>query len=469
MKKIIYDKILSICKWAILSILFLFMIIILSRILTQQVLVKGLDLDNKLIRIVGFGRNAQDISIDVLKSEIVGNDENNMEWELEYPFHSNSSSKFEEIERVISKYEEKIISRKENLEFYTTESLFGKSVFEKIGEKYNDLIGWNLATSQGDLIFLENGYLTNKVEKVADEEIAELVESVDSLYTFVKQKDIDFLYVNAGSKVCPYDKQLPYGCEEYTNENADALLTGLSEEKIPYLDLRDEMISDNLDWYNAYYQTDHHWKTSTGLWAAGKIAETLNERYEYSFDLGLFDEKSYEILEYPDLWLGGQGRVVGFEYAKKEAYERILPLYTTDYTVEIPSEKYCAHGDYSETMFKQDLLEDVLSYSDTEILKMPDAYHCSRFNNNDLARIYNNSNTKNDGKKILILQDSFSWYLTSFLASDIEQIDIITCDKFDGSIQTYIEKTNPDMVLVMYCARNITPVEWTHRHMFDFR
>lgn len=35
----------------------------------------------------------------------------------------------------------------------------------------------------------------------------------------------------------------------------------------------EEIQDDGLDWYDSYYVTDHHWKTETGFWAAGRLYE----------------------------------------------------------------------------------------------------------------------------------------------------------------------------------------------------
>lgn len=472
MKKRIEDVFIYITNWVKLCIGCVILVLtcfVLSRMITQQILVDKLNMDGTFIRVVGFGRNAKDIPIENLKSEIVGKSIDTIAWEERYPFYDDGIYDINTVEKKLSAFTSEWNKVKDCANFYTTDSLFGKSIFEKIGEKYDELIQWNLAASQSGVIFLENGYLADKIEKITAAEAEQLADSVHSLYQFTKERDIDFLYVNAGSKICPYDKQLPYGSEEYTNENADALLYRLNAKGVPYLDMREEMINDGMDWYNAYYKTDHHWKTSTGLWAAGKIATALNNQYDYSFNLHYYDEESYEVVEYPNLWLGGQGRIVGHEYAEKESYEKIIPQYATDYTVEILSTDYSKRGSYEETMFEESLFQKVLNYTDKEMLKLADAYNCSVFNNNDLATIQNNLNTNNDGKRILMLQDSFSWYLSSYLAADIEKIDLINPINFSGSIRTYIEETKPDTVIIIYCAKAIEPIEWNHHHMFDLR
>ena len=78
--------------------------------------------------------------------------------------------------------------------------------------------------------------------------------------------------------------------------------------------------------------------------------------------------------------------------------------------------------------------------------------------------------TINHDKKILILSDSFGFYLNTYLACDIGEIDIIHPMAFDGSIRSYVDVMNPDAVIVLYCERNIKPIDWSnHLSQFDFR
>lgn len=76
----------------------------------------------------------------------------------------------------------------------------------------------------------------------------------------------------------------------------------------------------------------------------------------------------------------------------------------------------------------------------------------------------------NFDKKLLILSDSFGWFLNTYLACDIGETHMINLMTFDGSIRTYIEQMKPDAVMVLYCEKNIKPIDWySHLSQFDFR
>lgn len=60
--------------------------------------------------------------------------------------------------------------------------------------------------------------------------------------------------------------------------------------------------------------------------------------------------------------------------------------------------------------------------------------------------------------------------MTGYLAFDVQYIDVIHPMAFNGSIRKYVEETRPDMVVMMYCGKNIVPIDWsTHLSQFDLR
>ena len=46
---------------------------------------------------------------------------------------------------------------------------------------------------------------------------------------------------------------MPKGAKEYGNENADELLSALDERDIKYLDLRQEIKKDGIDWGSMFF------------------------------------------------------------------------------------------------------------------------------------------------------------------------------------------------------------------------
>ena len=73
----------------------------------------------------------------------------------------------------------------------------------------------------------------------------------------------------------------------------------------------------------------------------------------------------------------------------------------------------------------------------------------------------------NVGKKILIIGDSFNWILADYLITDIEYLDVIHNATFTESIQSYICKTKPDMVLIIYNDAEFVEIHTTDAYDFQ--
>lgn len=464
-KKSIADLALIFC-WAVLIFFF---VSIITRFLTRQILVEKLHWDNAFTRIVFAGNQV----LNVVAGDEEGEISVDIDWAKKYPFRdpakNNESaylSKFNCFENLVFNVEDKI---KE----YATDLLIGQYGMTVAAKSYNNLIGSPMmqTRSADRIIYLQNGYLTYEEELISKDDIAEIADSVQDFSTYLDSHGIGFVYMNTGSKVCPYDKQLPAGAIEYSNENGDNLICALKDRNINTLDFRDYMIQDGLDWYQSYYITDHHWKTTTGLWAAGVMAQYLNDNFGFDFDRKFFDEVQYDIETYSDYFLGGQGRDVTLSNCSLEAYDKIMPKFDTSFSLKIPSRGIDMQGSYQDVLFCNEEFEEIAGYSAKDFAEKKDAYNMIRLDNYDYTEIKNLSPENNRDKKILLIYDSFSWYSASYLATDVSEIVTLNLSRFNGSVRTLVEEMKPDVVIMSYCERGIIPIDnWdTHTEMFDLQ
>lgn len=398
-----------------------------------------------------------------------------IDWAEQYPFIGAESRAAEgnvwynRLQSGMKRYKGVVCSLEDKVEYYCEDGLFFYNDAVTLASRLEQAAGLGIWASN-DVLQMNNGYLTYKEPECTDEQIGEVAEQVADFHAFLKNEGIPFLYANAGSKVCPYDRQLPPGAEEYSNENGNALLDALAERGVDAMDFREKMKTDGLDWYDSYYITDAHWKTETGLWAAEKLAEWLNEEAGTDFDLSMFQKENYRFDTFENCFLGGHGQVVTLANAQPENYTRILPDFHTQISLQIPRRSIDLTGNYEQVLFDQEQLQQILTYSDEDYMNHPGAYECVRARNDALVRIRNLNAPDHADKKLLLLQDSFSWYSTSFLACGIGAVDTIYLPAFTGSVRSYIEKTRPDAVILMYCEWNIKPIDWTtHQSTFDLR
>ena len=491
-KNSIMDISMRIC----FAVLVFFMATILIRFGTKQIFVEKLKWKNAFTEFVFMGNE------EMGKAPGIPNDSGeitiNINWEKLYPFAKEDLTKDQQADTAAeaqddSQKEAKAIvnlaanpfAKKVNglmssiqgkIDPYTGKYLLGYMDFIHMGKAYNSLIGCTnmpMSSNGEEVIVLNNGYMAYVEPYVSPSKIEELADNVAELSEYLDTKGIDFVYVNAGSKVCKNDKQLPAGAVEYTNERADILLNYLDQKGVSYLDIRPLQEAKYPDWYSSYYKTDLHWKNTTALWAAGEIAAYLNENNGFSFDLSYFDESNYNIEVYEDYFLGDQGRKMTLAVAGLEPFSKIIPKFETDLSIQIPSKTIDLRGKYEETLFNEESYNRIADYSAKDFETKRDAYCTVRWGNDPVGTVQNHLTKDNEGKRILMLQDSFSWWLSTYLALDVPEIDYLYLNKFTGSLKAYIEETKPDLVVLIMGEGNIKGISeaayYDHTSFYDFR
>ena len=301
---------------------------------------------------------------------------------------------------------------------------------------------YDAASSGNDVVKLNNGYLSFVLPKSKD-----LKKKADKTAAFnarLKNNGIDLLYVQLPFKINKYDKQLPTGVYDYSNENSDIMLSELKSRGVKTYDLREEIIKDGLNRYPLFFRTDHHWKPSTGLWAAGKICEKLNSSFDFNINISKLDKKNFRSTVYRNWFLGSQGKRVGQYYTGVDDFTLLLPTYKTG----ISSTYYRING---EKIVKNGNFEDAMIFA--ENLKSKDYFGINTYaaySGGDFPLTICINKLLAD-KKILLLRDSYSNVLVPFISlAGCKELRAIDPRHFKGSISDYIEKFNPDIVLMLY-------------------
>lgn len=201
-------------------------------------------------------------------------------------------------------------------------------------------------------IVLNNGYVAGTYTYTsADYEIQQIAE----LKAYLDERGIQLLYVNEPTKYID-DRVIAedLGLSTYINDNTDRFLLRLEELGIRYIDLRDTIIEQGLDSFSMFYKTDHHWTVQMGKMAAEVISEELNNFYGYNIDLSLYEPNKFIYKEYPNAWLGEQGKKLGKSFVGLDDFTYIAPDYDTAFNVS------CSGSVISTGAFGQVLVEQTM-------------------------------------------------------------------------------------------------------------
>ncbi len=292
------------------------------------------------------------------------------------------------------------------------------------------------------------------VVKTQDESLTSIVwqydtteqaENVVAFQQWLQEQGIDFYYIQAPYKILPGYTQIPTGITDYSNANADGFLSVLADYGVNYLDLRAEIQKENKDRKGLFYRTDHHWQTKTAFWAYSRFGQLLAAQYGWEIPENALNlEEAYSVTSYSHSFLGSQGKRVGRLYVGVDQYDYIEPNFDTDFSVEIrkaDGTMRVQSGDFTEALVYAPLLD---ATDDVETNK----YAC--YFGGDYPEVKIQNHLVTNGRKILILKDSFALPFTAFLANISEETRMIDLRYFEGSVADYIKTYEPDMVLMLY-------------------
>lgn len=288
--------------------------------------------------------------------------------------------------------------------------------------------------SELGVFITDDGYIVSKREETSSDYEYEQIMSFKS---FLDENGIKLLYVNEPEKYTDDGWFLnQFGIPTYGNRNADLFMERISKAGIDNIDLREDIVCDGMNIKDMFYRTDHHWTVPSGLWAAGKIAEGLNQFCGYAIDLSLYDQFNYTFTKYENCWLGEQGRKVGAAYVGTDDYTGVKPNFVTDFSFK-------TQEGLSDGTFDDFINESVYS-SDQDIYKA-NSWHYSYMQRNVI-------NNNVDYGKVLILGDSYDQVTEPFIALGVREVDSLILRNYDDSfsLRNYILDNGYDTVIICY-------------------
>ena len=284
------------------------------------------------------------------------------------------------------------------------------------------------------------------------------IEKMAALHDFLAAREMSMLYIQAPGKVDKFASQLPAGIEDYTNSNADTFLDGLKEAGVPYLDLRDEIHDDGLDYDQLFFNTDHHWKIETAFYAYTKVMDYLKKIGDLDSGLQYKNMSYFKRFELKKSFLGSQGKRVGKFYAGVDDFAYLLPRFATDYHVQVFNDDGSIKSDRKGSFLDSIISSDCLSRSTTIETDRYAAYG----GNYPLTKIINH---RCSAGKILIIKDSFGLPFSAFASLNFKETDLIDLRKFKKmNLIDHLENNRYDLILFI-----ISPAEVGNNKQFQFQ
>lgn len=349
-------------------------------------------------------------------------------------------------------YDEAASSFTKTMEDDVQNNVFADSYFIDVYGLTQLALGRNMI--YGDNICKDNnGFLQGMYERL---DVSPYAEKISELDKWLKDKGIDFCYIQAPSKIIPGYTECPEEFINYTNENAADLTELLNKENVDCFDVKELLNDSGYPLDKAFYRTDHHWTTNFCFYTYTKAMSEINEKYSLGIDERVYDADSFSVKTYKKSFLGSTGVVTSKFFAGLDDYSVITPDFDT--SLEL------THFD-GDTVKEQrsGSFEEVVLYPYYKKEKLHD--YSTRSYDTYLKTIYTEKVIKNNngnGKKLLILSDSYGMPFSAFASLGFSETHIIDCryGEIENGIYSYLEEYQPDIVIMLLSTTTYKQIEW---------
>lgn len=419
-----------------IGILFVFFLMISSRIITKTVLVDHFHMNSVILQSIADYTLADWMDINKEESKNLTQKTSTQLETLSGIYHEMPKTLEENIgqnqpECLSDQIYRKVESIESKLNKYCNEKVIGYYLLKRLGRNFDALMNWNVcfaqtANSEYDLKTTGYRYLVKDPE-----EIYSKIGRIQNEKLYADKHNIEYLYVQIPSRIDQHNEQVPIGVNEQINYFIDQKLDMMKNKDIDILDLRSQMWNKGWNPDTGFYITDGHWTTDSGFRAVGLLMQNLNERYHYNFSEQYMDSDYYQIKQY-SLNNASIDEKVNFYLPK---FSTKMCFYDAMRCVEY-------EGAFQDSCFDMDMVETDFR------LNVLNAYSVSRLRNSHLAGIKNLNLTGNEGRVILVSSNSMSWFMVPYLALDLPNT-YYTCDSSEKQIEYLMDKLEPDIVITI--------------------
>lgn len=347
-----------------------------------------------------------------------------------------------------------------NVESLFNENVYKKMEFIEVNGYFQKLLGKNVIddVDKGRTVIKDKSGCLHFYNNTKLRDTKYQVKKVEKLNKFCDDNDIKFIYVQPPSKVNKQENQLPIGITDYSNDILDNFIEGIKEKNVDYIDLRDYIKEESINYEDIFYKTDHHWTIDSAFWAYTKILNKLNEEDSTiftDFD-STIDTKNYDTKLMKKSFVGSQGKRVGKYYTDLDDVKLYIPKFKTDLSCSL----FGSNGQMTRKE-QGDFYNSLIDIKDMESDDLYVPKYESLLYSNRETHIVNNL-AKND-TKVLYIKDSFARPVAGYMSLNVKETRLLDLRYYKGSTYEYIKEYKPDVVIMLYGSTSVK-----NKGMFNF-
>lgn len=312
---------------------------------------------------------------------------------------------------------------------------------KKIYQKDRLIIGYGWVANKIGVKEINNLVKCNGISYFKDKDIVDIDKKAESMKKLNEVTGGKFAFVLLPSPIMSdYEKFQPYFLTD-TYNGVHKLLNTMRSNGINVYDLS-KFNNDKPITYR-YLGSDHHWRPEFAFEFTEQVVNAFRDFYpETKVDPYYFDIANYNIETHKNLALGSYGKRVGPKFLKPDDFDIITPKYETKFIVDsfFFKDKKSREGNFDKMFISRNYLEKDYMNSITYKVYAGDI----------LKEMHSKNLYPKIDKKILILLDSYSYPLSTFLCNIFEDVYTIDLRYDKNALCKKIQDIQPDMVFALY-------------------
>ncbi len=298
-----------------------------------------------------------------------------------------------------------------------------------------------------DVVRLANGHLARQsVWTHTPESLRAMgvrrADAAARLHAFLQRAGISFVFVLLPHQIDPaVSGMLPPGTDDCMNPLGDAFAANAAPRGVPLLDIRNNLRKSGKSHDEIFFRTDHHLTPEAGLWTYVQIARHLAGACGLAIATNTLAESHYDFRDRRRNWfLGSAGKRTGPAYAGVDDICYLVPRFETSLTYEIPARRFRQSGDFPHAVFSK-------IHASRDFYRR-NSYAVYLHGDHGYSRLLNAQG--GNGKRLLVLKDSFGNVITPYLATAFAETHMVDLRYLvSETLGEVIGRTAPDIVLWM--------------------
>lgn len=281
-----------------------------------------------------------------------------------------------------------------------------------------------------------DGYLITRVEKGTKKQVETIANRINKFARDMKKLGINTYTVILPNKSTMLEDKFPSYYPSYGNYNLNQIMKRL-DPVTNFIDVR-STLEPHMNEYLFYY-TDHHWQPTAAFYAYQHIMRIINQNEDLSEEIPSYDDYNWQYEG--KYFYGSEARKsIGIHTKKPDRIIISTPRKEETY-YEMKWNKKSRKGLYVDQYLEKD---DPYT----------NRYQVYMGGDSGLITVYNYD--KKNGKKILVLKDSYANAIIQFFARHYEEIHIIDLRHYKGiPIHNYVQKHRIDHVMILNNVNSI--------------